>query len=97
MLILKINIDPSTSTMLLDLSVPPQVTPLSAINLPSSLAACNGSSLYSGESGQCSGSYAFQMRGSGGDSMDMNHILLMVTTTRIQYFLLNVDVEWQFL
>lgn len=79
MLILKLNIDPSTQTMLLDLSVPPQTHPLSASNLPPSIEACNGSGLYMGGVSSCSGGYAFRTRGEGRDSRNMSHVLLMVS------------------
>ena len=78
MTILKINIDPSARTMLLDLSVPPQTDPISALNLPPGLVACTGSDLYTDQESFCRGSYAFQARTNGSDSYDMNKILLAV-------------------
>ena len=84
MLILKINIDPSTRTMLLDLSVPPQTDPISALNLPPSLAACSGSSLYTDRGSTCQGSYAFDARANGSDAYDMNKILLAVRLSSLR-------------
>ena len=93
MTILKINIDPSTRTMLLDLSVPPQTDPMSALNLPASLAACTGSGLYTGQGSACRGSYAFQPRINGSDSYDMNKILLTVSSLPFPAFQLGAS-QW---
>lgn len=77
MLVLKIDIDPSSQSMLLDLSVPPQVAPISAMNLPAELSACRGSGLQSLAESKCKGGYAFEDRGAG-DAEAMSHILLQV-------------------
>jgi len=78
MCILQINIDPSSLTMALDLASL-QSLPLSALNLPPALEACNASELYTPQGSACRGSLAFRERSkTRGDAIDMNNFLLSV-------------------